>query len=388
MKPKVYWAMRIAAVLILSVWLFGAPFTQIEARFNKVSNKGPYNVSKPAAALHESLFVADLHSDSLLFGRDLNKRSNVGHVDFVRMREGRVALQMFTMVTKVPKNFNIERTSGDSDQITQLAVANRWPPKTWKSILERALYQGERLATMAAASEGKVVFVRNRQDLEKALAARSQGKDVAAVLLGIEGAHALEGKVENLDRVYEGGVRMIGLAHFFDNEFAGSAHGMNKGGVTKEGESLIKRMEDKRVVVDLSHSSAKTINDVLAMSTRPVVVSHTGVRGTCNNQRNLSDAQLRNIASRGGLIGIGFWSTAVCGTDAAAIARAIRHAANVAGVEHVALGSDFDGSVTVPFDASGMSLLTEALLKEGFSDSEIRKIMGENTVEFFRQNLP
>ncbi len=142
------------------------------------------------------------------------------------------------------------------------------------------------------------------------------------------------------------------------------------------------------MIVDLSHASPRTIDEVLAMATRPVVVSHTGVRGTCDNQRNLTDDQLRRIAATGGLIGIGFWDTAVCGTDAAAIARAIRHAANVAGIDHVALGSDFDGAVTVPFDATGLALITEALLAGNFTDDEIRKIMGGNTLRFLSDNLP
>jgi len=96
------------------------------------------------------------------------------------------------------------------------------------------------------------------------------------------------------------------------------------------------------------------ISDVLEISTRPVVVSHTGVKGTCNNARNLSDEQLKGIAKTGGIIGIGYWETAVCGRDAKAIARAIRYTANVAGVDHVALGSDFDGAVTEPFDTTGL----------------------------------
>ena len=117
---------------------------------------------------------------------------------------------------------------------------------------------------------------------------------------------------------------------------------------------MVKRMEARKMIVDLSHGSDQQIDDVLAMATRPVVVSHTGVRGTCDNSRNLSDAQLRAIAANGGLVGIGFWETAVCGKDAAAIAKAVRYAAGLIGVDHVALGSDFDGAVPVPFDATGM----------------------------------
>ena len=124
------------------------------------------------------------------------------------------------------------------------------------------------------------------------------------------------------------------------------------------------------------------------MATKPVVVSHTGVKGTCDNNRNLSDEQLKSIAKTGGIIGIGFWDTAVCGDDAKSIAKAIRYTANVVGVEHVGLGSDFDGSVKVPFDTSGEALITETLLNEGFTEDEIAKIMGGNVIRLLSENLP
>ena len=114
---------------------------------------------------------------------------------------------------------------------------------------------------------------------------------------------------------------------------------------------MVRRMEARGLLVDVAHASAATIADVLDLATHPVVASHTGVRGTCDNVRNLTDDQLRGIAATGGLIGIGFWDTATGGTDAASIARAIRYAADLVGVEHVALGSDFDGAVMVPLAA-------------------------------------
>ena len=151
---------------------------------------------------------------------------------------------------------------------------------------------------------------------------------------------------------------------------------------------MVRRMESKKMLVDVAHASSKTIDDVLAMATRPVVVSHTGVKGTCDNNRNLSDDQLKRIAATGGIIGIGFWDTAVCGEDAAHIAKAIRYTANLIGVEHVGLGSDFDGSVKAPFDTSGDALITEALINEGFSDDDIAEIMGGNILNLLSTQLP
>ena len=130
------------------------------------------------------------------------------------------------------------------------------------------------------------------------------------------------------------------------------------------------------------------MSTVLAMAKRPVVVSHTGVKGTCNNARNLSDAHLKGIAATGGVIGIGYWQTAVCGTDAASIARAIKYATRIAGVEHVGLGSDYDGAISAPFDTSGVVLVTQALLKEGFGEKDIALVMGGNYLRLLGQTLP
>ena len=112
------------------------------------------------------------------------------------------------------------------------------------------------------------------------------------------------------------------------------------------------------------------------------------MRGTCDNARNLSDAQLTRIAKNGGMVGIGFWPQAVCGNDHAAIVRALRHAVSVMGEDRVALGSDFDGTVPTPFDVSQLVELTEALRASGLSDATVRKLMGENLLRFFSENLP
>jgi microsomal dipeptidase-like Zn-dependent dipeptidase len=138
----------------------------------------------------------------------------------------------------------------------------------------------------------------------------------------------------------------------------------------------------------VAHAAPRTIADVLAVATRPVIDTHTGVRGTCDNARNLSDEELRGIAATGGIVGIGYWDTATCGTDARAIARSIRYAARVAGVRAVALGSDFDGAVTEPFDTTGVVEITDALLAEGFNEDEIRMIMGGNVFRLLSQTLP
>src|SRR5208283_3654941 len=189
-------------------------------------------------------------------------------------------------------------------------------------------------------------------DLSDYLARRQKNGRLTAGLLSIEGAHALDGKVENLDVLYRAGYRMMSPSHFFDNDIGGAAAGVNKIGLTDKGREWVRQMEARHMIVDLAHASPRTIADVLAIATRPVVVSHTGVKGTCNNNRNLSDDQIRAVAARGGLIGIGYWDTATCGTDARAIVKAMRYVSGLVGVEHVALGSDFDGAITAPFDTT------------------------------------
>jgi microsomal dipeptidase-like Zn-dependent dipeptidase len=334
------------------------------------------------------LLVADMHADTLMWNRDLLKKGSWGHVDLPRLIDGNVAVQAFTVVTKTPRGMNIESNTGETDNITLLALAERWPVASWRNLTERALYQAARLHEAAARSNGELVILRTRQDVANFLDRRKRESEIVGGFLGIEGAQALSGDVNNLDRLYEAGFRMIGMAHFFDNEMAGSAHGAQKYGLTDKGRELVRRMEEKKVFVDLAHASPKVIEDVLAMATRPVIVSHTGLKATCDNTRNLSDDQLKAIGKNGGIVGIGYWDTAVCGRDAAAIAKAIRHATDVMGVEHVALGSDYDGAVEVPFDTSGVVQVTDALLKAGFTEDEIRKVMGENVIRTLQTYMP
>lgn len=375
-------------VLLALVAVFAFVPAQVEQSMNRVLNAPPYAASDRAKALHQQLFVADLHADSLLWNRNLLERSARGHVDVPRLIEGNVALQSFTIVSKTPRRMNIEANDDSTDNVTLLSVVEMWPPRTWTSLKERALWQAQKLHEYAANSNGKFTLIQSKSDLESYVARRQKEQGITAGFLGIEGAQVLEGKADNVDAMFDAGFRMMAPTHFFDNEIGGSAHGVNKGGLTAVGKEVIQRMEAKKMLVDIAHASSATIDDVLALATRPVMVSHTGVKGTCNNNRNLSDDQLRRIAKTGGVIGIGHWDTAVCGTDAKAIARAIRHAANIAGVDHIGLGSDFDGAVTVPFDTTGLVQITDALLGEGFSEDEIKKIMGGNVLRVLRENLP
>jgi microsomal dipeptidase-like Zn-dependent dipeptidase len=361
----------------------------VERRLNGLAAGTVPPPSAAALALHGRLVVADMHADPLLWGRDLRERASHGHVDVPRLIEGGVAVQGFSVVTKTPRNLNLQRNDDRTDDVTLLAILQRWPPRTWGSLKERALYQAARLQRMADGSEGRLTVLRTRADLGAYLQRRAAGHvQGTAGFLALEGAQSLEGDLASVDALFEAGYRMIAPVHFFDTEWGASAHGVSKGGLTEDGKALVRRLEEKGIVLDLAHASERTFADALAAARRPVVVSHTGVRGTCDNVRNLGDEQLRGIARTGGVVGIGYWDTAVCGNDLPAVVRAIRHAVSVAGADHVGLGSDFDGAVTVPFDTAALPSLTDALLRSGLGEDEVARVMGGNVVRVLSQSLP
>ncbi len=378
----------LALIVAVGLFLWAVLPGFIGRRLNGLAGARPLPPSAAALTLHRTLRVADLHADTLLWRRNLLARGRWGHVDVPRLLEGRVAVQTFTAVTRVPRGANIESNRGDSDLIGALAVLEGWPRRTWGSSFQRALYQARKLRSAAERSRGTLTLLETRSDLEVHLALLDQGRAGVAALLGMEGAHALEGDLANVDRARDAGFRLVGLTHFFDNEAGGSAHGTERGGLTGFGRRVVARLEELRILVDLAHASEALIDDVLAVATRPVLVSHTGVRGTCDNRRNLDDGRLRAVADAGGFVGIGLWETALCGTTPADWARAVRHAVDVAGAEHVGLGSDWDGAVRAIVNAAGTVHLTAALLEAGFAEDVIRGVMGENAIRFLLRALP
>ena len=386
---KFFFALFVLVLVALAAFFFYLP-KRVDAGMNGVAMKPPYAASDRARALHQRLFVADLHDDALLWSRDLLERHDYGHVDLPRLEDGSVGLQVFATVTKSPRGQNFDSNPSDTDTITALAIAQRWPARTWNSLLERALYQSERLhaAAAAAASGGRMQVVHTRAELEDVLKGASPGGGRIAAVLATEGLHPLEGRIENVDRMYDAGFRIMGLTHFFDNEIGGSAHGLNKGGLTPLGKQVVKRLEERKMIVDLAHASPRVIDDVLAQATRPVIVSHTGVQGTCPGPRNLSDKHIRGIAATGGLIGIGYFNGAVCALDIPAIVKAMRYTADLVGVQHVALGSDFDGATRTAIDTTGLVLITQALLEARFTEDEVAAIMGGNVRRVLLQLLP
>ncbi len=359
----------------------------LEASMNKRDGLPLPKVSAEAKALHATLQIVDLHSDTLMWQRDLLKSSERGHEDLPRLQAGNVALQLFSSVTKTPRGQNYDANSDDTDNITSLVIAQLQPLRTWGSLIERSLWHATKLDRTAAASNGALLKI-DRSGLVDALAdRRATGDRVVGAMLTIEGLQNLEGKRANLDRLYAAGFRMAGLTHFFDNELAGSMHGLKRGGLTPFGREIVAAMEAKGMIVDIAHCSHACVAEVLAMARRPVVSSHGGVQATSKVNRNLADEEIVGVARTGGVIGIGYWEGAVCSTDPRAAARAMKHVRDLVGIAHVALGSDYDGATTVRFDTSELVQVTQALLDEGFTPDEIRAVMGGNAIRVIRAGL-
>lgn len=359
----------------------------LERGMNKIDGKPLPQVSERAKALHQTLTIVDLHSDTLLWKRNLLDRATRGHMDLPRLEDGNVALQVLASTTKSPKGQNYDANGGDTDNITALVIAQLQPVRTWNSLLERSLWHAEKLHRAVADSAGKLHAVATPENIDALLAERRGKVPPVGAMLSIEGLHGLEGKLANLDKLYAAGFRMAGLTHFFDNELAGSMHGLKKGGLTALGRQVVETMEAKGMIVDIAHCSNACVADILQIARRPVVSSHGGVQATCKVNRNLSDEQIRGVAATGGLIGIGYWDAAVCDTSPASIAKAMKHVRDLVGIQHVALGSDYDGATTVRFDTSKLVQVTQALIDAGFSDDEIRAAMGGNAIRVLKAGL-
>jgi microsomal dipeptidase-like Zn-dependent dipeptidase len=375
-------------VLFIVLGLLTGCATTFDRALNRTTIKPPYKVSPNAEKLHRQLVVIDLHADPLLWKRDLLKRARHGHVDLPRLQEGNVSLQVFGVVTGVSLPLRMEGNVDRHDVISLLAKLQRHPEAVQLSRMQRALFQANKLRIASKSSDGQFMLIRTRKDLSTLLKKRRRGRKVIGAMLSLEGLHALEGDTKNLDKLYQAGFRILGLAHLFDNDMAGSAHGKFKQGLTAKGRKVVKRAIRLGMIIDLAHASEKTFDDVIKMTRGPVISSHGGVRGTCDTARNLSDKQIKAIAKSDGVIGIGLYKYAVCGKTMDDTVRAMLHVKKLVGVRYIALGTDFDGATETHIDASGMKLLTEALLKAKFTKKEIRAIMGGNALRLFRRTLP
>jgi membrane dipeptidase len=211
-------------------------------------------------------------------------------------------------------------------------------------------------------------------------------------LLGIEGAHALEGNLDTLDGFAKRGVRYLGLLHFSSNEAGCPAYGAGKRdseGLTPWGRELVARCEAIDVIVDLAHINKRGFLDACEMATRPPIVSHTGVLGAFEHWRNIDDKQMKAVANKGGVIGVIFCPRFLGGDGLAPVVKHLKHILDVVGEDAPALGSDWDGFIvpTRPLaDPRGLPDLTDALLQAGIERRVVAKVLRGNAMRVLRES--
>jgi len=344
----------------------------------------PYEISPAASQLHDTLLIADLHIDSAVHLVDFSEPQAHGHVGRDRLEAGGLSLMTLSLPTEV----SIARRRGVNGMAIG-GIVNGQPVDTWFSNFRRGQFFLQHIKNVIAANSDRMFLIDNREDLHTLIESWAPGGDHRlGIVAAVEGIHILDADIDNLRPLIDSGIRMISLTHAFDNEAAGANTGRGKGGLTEYGREALRLMQQNNVILDLAHLSEQATHEALDIVSAPVVISHTGVRGTCDKDRNVSDEVIRRVAENGGVIGVGLFRSVLCGDDLDAIVQAMNYIRDLAGVEHIALGSDYDGTVAVIFDVGGLPLLTDALLAAGYTPAEIRMIMGGNTLRVLSQVLP
>ena len=438
----------ILLVLFVGLLVTGLPAAWIDRYLNQVYDAADApEVTAATRALHETLFIADLHADTMLWDRDFLAEADFGHVDLPRLVEGNVALQVFVVVTQTPsmaeqpegaRLLNPEASECISHENLNLTgwlqVAQLRPFEVWFDLEARAFYQIRRLQEFIAESQRRheadpttpyLLLIRTAEDLQTVVDGRRNGDPVVGAMLAVEGPHWIGGDgidVEaGLEALFEAGVRMVAPTHRFNNALGASSEGCDQlAGLTEDGRTFLDAAEARGFVLDLAHASDTGIAEATEGRGGPIVVSHTGVRRHCGEahaaddcvfERNIPDALIQEVARTGGAVAIGYWPEAV-GRGMERVAAAFHGAHAVLSdpdfvaemrtadpdydpLEHIALGSDFDGSVHTPFDVGGLALLTAALTDmpgpdgaPAFDADALRLIYGANVCRIFALRLP
>lgn len=400
--------LAVVMVMGLGACQYGAEL--YDRQMNQIRPDLEAPVPKPEdTAFHQSLLVADLHADTLKWERDLLERADFGHVDVPRLMEGNVGLQVFAIVTSSPIRWPwrdcVRR--GGIDNAAVLAALQGRPAFSTRA---RALHQVERFKDAAARSKTgagpELRLIESAEDVHRLVADRQAGKDVIGGILAVEGAHwigggdADAGEVrEDVRELFDSGVRVFAPTHRFDNDLAGSSEGCARYGLTEQGRVALAEAERLGMAVDLAHMSPAGIRDAAAMLERPFMVSHTGIQAgceaPCRPARNLSDDEIAHVIGSGGIIGVGFWPQAI-GRSIWRVADVMEHIMDIAEdlerepSRYVALGSDYDGSVTPLIDVSRLDVLTAVMRQRSdpFDDDAIRDIAGRNACRLFAMVLP
>jgi membrane dipeptidase len=327
--------------------------------------------------LHRRVPIADGHADSLMWNRDLNVASDEGHVDFPRLREAGVKIQAFTIVT---------RGLPVIDGFPLLMLKERWPAAARASEWTRCSFQLDQLEGFCAKSNGLASIAGTSAGLESNLT----GGRLSAII-GIEGAHAIEGQVDRVAALFRRGVRFMSLTHLAANELGGtSTPMMGNRPLTPLGREVLDAMAATGMVIDVAHASPAMLPELLTHRSIRPFCSHAGVQGATKLWRNLDDATLKGIADKGGVIGVIFAPQFVGGRHFSDVARHIEHAITVMGEDGVALGSDFDGMIPLPQgmrDVRDLRKLTQTLLDRGMTVRVVEKVLGRNFHRFWSEVL-
>jgi len=388
-----------------AIFLFAAIFLLATNAF--VRSVPADDLAERAHKLHFSSMVIDTHDDTTQrffskTGFDLGKRNADGSIDIPRMRDGGMNGIFFSIWID-------GRTMG--------------PPA-----IQKALDQIDAVRENVAKYPKEIVLARTAEDVRRA---HAQGK--IAALIGVEGGHMIGNDIRIVRIFSDLGARYMTLSHFYNDEWADSstdkpAHN----GLTDYGKDIVREMNRQGMLVDISHVSDKTFYDALEISKAPLIASHSSCRALCNHPRDMSDDMIKALAAKGGVIQINYEKSFIdqaykdasdkatggvvemmatikktCGDDEECVVHEMKaietrliaegklphvtweriidhidHAVKLVGADHVGLGSDFDGA-NMPEgmeDASKLPKITEALLRKGYSESDIRKILGENTL--------
>ncbi len=359
--------------------------------------------------IHQDLIVVDGHNDvlveSILPGKDIGKQIKTGHTDLPRLKEGGVDVQVFAVWSDDKK----------------------WKKNAYK----HANDQIDALEKLIANNPDKIELAKSSADIERI---NKDGKIVA--LIGIEGGNMIEERLDYLETLYNRGARYLTLTWNYNLPWV-TAAAMEvktkdkKGkGLTAHGKDIIRKMNELGMMVDLSHAGEQTFYDVLSITSKPVLVSHSNAAALTPHYRNLKDAQLEALKKNGGVVGVNFYSEFLdsnypkrvkklyykthkkdstnkeisVGKMYGALSAKQKHEANApfenvlkhidhlvakAGIDHVAIGSDFDGIESPPQeleDVTKFPVLTKALLERGYSKEDVAKIMGLNFLRVLKEN--
>ncbi|MBI5471310.1 MAG: membrane dipeptidase [Ignavibacteriae bacterium] len=322
------------------------------------------NIDFRIQTIHRRAFLIDLHNDVMeiaVGGYQLGVRHTTNHSDLPRFFDGGVDAQMFAI----------------------------WPSPTQfpSAGYARSIQMIDSFDVQVTRNAPLFAQARTSAEIEQVAAS---GKMVG--ILGVEGGHAIEDNLNKLIALYQRGARYLTITWNNSTSWATAAADAQSAtrGLSEFGRQVIRTMDSLGMIIDVSHTGIKTIEDILQTSTKPIIASHSGARALRNHYRNLTDAQLTAIAQRGGVVGVVFYPPFLSASSTVNIDTVIRHIdyiKNLVGIDHVALGSDFDGIEVTPVGLENVTKfpsLTLALLRRGYTSTDVKKILGENYMRVFR----